>query len=117
MSSPMDPHLPGGEAGLVLQVTRTDDQVVIRASGELDLASEPVFRACVARVLAQRGTHLVLDLGQVGFIDARGLAVLVAARNQAVAGRGSLRVTRSSRSVVRLLEITGLDRVFPPPSG
>ena len=94
-----------------------DDQVVISASGELDLASEPAFRACVDGVLAQRGTHLVLDLDEVTFMDARGLAALVAARNRALATCGSLRVTRNSRSVVRLLELVGLDRMLSPLNG
>ncbi|WP_158579005.1 STAS domain-containing protein [Spongiactinospora rosea] len=99
--------------GLLLDVHRSKQGVVVRVAGELDITAEPHVRAFVTGVLAESepGTCLVVDLGGVDFMDARGLAVLIAARNQVVAHRGSMRLTGYSRAVARLLKLTGLEHL------
>ncbi|MEU1723004.1 STAS domain-containing protein [Actinomadura sp. ATCC 39365] len=95
---------------------RTGRRAVLKVSGDLDLATQAGFRARIAAALAGQGTRLVLDLSGVTFMDARGLAALVAARDMATARHGSLRLTGVTPAVLRLLEVTRLDRTFSPVS-
>lgn len=94
----------------------TGMRAVLKVSGDLDLVTQAAFRTRIAAALAEPGTRLTLDLSGVTFMDARGLAVLVAAHNQAAARHGSLRLTGVTPPVLRLLEITRLDRMFSPVS-
>ena len=67
--------------------------------------------------------HLVVDLRRVSFIDSMGLGVLVGARRRLlptlgqdaghVPGDGSIELVCAEGLIVRILRLTGLDRVFP----
>lgn len=55
---------------------------------------------------------MVLDLGDVGFMDASALGCILGA-GQRLAGRGgALAVRRPSRAARRLLELCGLDELL-----
>ncbi|MGO9853625.1 MAG: STAS domain-containing protein [Acidimicrobiales bacterium] len=74
--------------------------------GELD--------ACTCRGLAERligppGSLVVVDLGQLAFMDSSGLGAIHAAWRTAIKDGGSLVVCRPSPMVHRVFEITGLD--------
>lgn len=82
---------------------------VVRARGDIDLATAPSLRSALKAALA---THreVVLDLSQVTFMDCAGLGALVDARNQADRCGGRLLLRGAGRPVARLLHLTGLQR-------
>jgi anti-sigma B factor antagonist len=57
----------------------------------------------------------VVDLRQVSFIDSVGLAILLGARRRLLAQDrdGSIDLVCDEGLIVRILRLTGLDRVFP----
>jgi anti-anti-sigma factor len=79
--------------------------VVLSVRGELDLASAPILEREVAESLEQTPL-LVLDVEKLQFIDSTGLRVILAAHEQAREGGRELALTRGSRQIQRLLEIT-----------
>jgi anti-anti-sigma factor len=96
-----------------LQVTRRDGpdgEVLLHIAGEVDLASAQVFRAGLTAAIEDAGGAVVLDLGQVTFMDSAGIEQLVKAREEA---RGRLRVCALHPSVRRVLEMTALLDWFP----
>jgi anti-sigma B factor antagonist len=96
-----------------LQVTRRDGpngEVLLHIAGEVDLASGQVFRAGLSAAIEDSAGAVVLDLGQVTFIDSSGIEQLVRAREEA---RGRLRVCALHPSVRRVLEMTALLDWFP----
>jgi anti-anti-sigma factor len=111
--------MTGGEL-LRLRVDRSGDgtHVVVRAEGELDIATAPTLRTCIEAVL-QLGSDVILDLAGVVFIDVSGIRVLVAASRRAAALDAYFRVQPSSRVVTRALGVTNalsLLRANTPPS-
>jgi anti-sigma B factor antagonist len=56
---------------------------------------------------------VVADLSGVPFIDSSGLGVLIGALRRAREAGGELRVVSGDDAVVKILRITGLDRVLP----
>ena len=54
----------------------------------------------------------IVDLEGVEFIDSAGLGVLLGGRERAQSRNGDLVLVATGRSVVRVLELTGLTRVF-----
>lgn len=114
---------------------RTSDYggwAVVAATGELDAYSAPVLRARLRDIIDGGQPFVVVDLSNVRFVDAAGLGVLVAALKRARVAGGDVRLVAGSR-LARLLELTGLHRVFrvgaspaavvdalpttPPPAG
>ena len=89
--------------------------MVVTARGEVDLAtvgllSEPLLSALSG------GGGAVVDLTEVGFLGAAGLALLARAHAAGEARGGALRVVAPTRAVLRPLRATGLHgtlRVFP----
>lgn len=79
-------------------------------TGELDVATAPAFAAALSDALGAGGT-VELDLAGVSFMDSKGLGVLVDAQRTAGDDR-PIGVAEASRTVRKLLKVTGLDRAF-----
>jgi anti-anti-sigma factor len=83
-----------------------DERTTVLLAGELDCAS-----AATAHLALERAAHdaieIVLDLSRVVFLDAAGLRFLISAQRRARAGHRRLIVRRPSRSVRRMIDLTG----------
>jgi anti-anti-sigma factor len=87
--------------------------LVVRVSGEIDIASAPKLREELLGVMRRHGARLALDLG-VSFMDCSGINVLLAARRRARLEGGWVHVARASRRARKVLMLTGLDQEFAP---
>lgn len=67
---------------LYTSVWQLDGVTVLAISGEIDLASAPVFEDAVAGVLAEGPHALVIDLSEVQFVGMVGLAILERVREK-----------------------------------
>jgi anti-anti-sigma factor len=87
---------------------------VVRACGELDLATVPDLRVRLLAAVERHPAGVVVDLSQVTFADCSALAALVAARNRARELGRPLPVLRGTPpKVARLLKATGTHTLFP----
>jgi anti-anti-sigma factor len=84
--------------------------VTVTISGEIDIATSRAMRDTLATGPAP--AHLEVDLSAVTFMDASGIGVLLAARQRAVDGGGSLTLRAPSRAVRRLTGVLGLDELL-----
>ncbi|MDH2424226.1 STAS domain-containing protein [Sphaerisporangium sp. TRM90804] len=94
-----------------------DDRTVVEVGGEIDLATAPRLHAHLARLLDGATGPVTLDLGAVTFMDARGLAALVAIRTHADTAMIPVRLTALPPLVERLLRLTGLENLFTIETG
>jgi anti-sigma B factor antagonist len=86
---------------------------VIDIGGELDIVSAPVVTERLGELSRGQARHLILDLSRVTFMSSAGVAMLIAATDQAGdIGRVHLVGVAGNSQVRRVLEITGLSRVF-----
>src|SRR6478735_4094685 len=85
-------------------------RVVVR--GELDLSTAEVLRGHIIRVLDEGAELVLVDAAEVTFIDGAGLSSLTRAWQECDERGGRLVIDRSSRTVDRLLELTGLIERF-----
>jgi anti-anti-sigma factor len=95
-------------------IARSDDEAVMVAAGEIDLASSPDLRRELHGMLDDGTRTIVLDLTAVTFIDSSGLGVLVGVlkRVNENGDGGRLELRGLSGPVRRVFEITGLHEVF-----
>jgi anti-sigma B factor antagonist len=92
-------------------VERTDDAVVVRLSGELDLYNAHEVRAALLDACAAGPERLVVDLSAVQFVDSTMLGALVEARTK-LANKQAFLLAAPGDETRRALEISGLDRHF-----
>lgn len=98
---------------LSVEVVSESGVPVLVIRGELDAYSAPTLDAAVERALSGGADRLVLDLGDVGFIDSSGLRSMIRARKQVGDAPEALRIRNPQATTVRLLDITGLTDHFP----
>ena len=79
--------------------------LILRVSGELDLATAADLRASLDGALAS-GSRVVVDMAEVAFIDASGLRPILEAA-EALNGSGPLTLVNAPLAA-RLLRLTGL---------
>ena len=64
--------------------------------------------------LARGGKPIVIDLGEVNFIDSTGLGALVSGLRAARQAGSDLRIARATNQVRTVLQITRIDRIVRP---
>lgn len=93
----------------VSAVERDDGAVIVRLVGELDLYNAPDLKASLLEVLSEQPRRLVIDLGEVAFVDSTALGVLIEARTK-LADRQSFLLAAPGVETHRALQISGLDQ-------
>jgi len=98
---------------LELEVDEQCGWRVLHVRGEVDISTTPRVRSQLVSLLNDGDPHLIVDLEGVCFLDSSGLGALVTALKLARSRSGELRlVCERQRSVRKVLEVTGLERVL-----
>jgi anti-sigma B factor antagonist len=97
---------PDGQLVLGCDITASGTR--IRFSGELDMASADRAFCYVCDVIDRFPVAVVLDMAELSFCDARGLAALLRMSRYAEQAHTALKLTSPSRQLLQILRITGL---------
>lgn len=96
-----------------LKTEKQGEVLVYKLRGSLDLSTSPSVRAALMEA-AGEGTHdIIVDLTNLEFIDSTGLGALIGAHRRALEHQGKVRLAVGDGPIGRLLNITGLIRIFP----
>lgn len=85
--------------------------VVLAVRGDVDIATAPALRDELARRIAGHD-RVVIDLGDVPFLDSTGLGVLVAAHHKAATTGCKVVLARPQRIVKNALRLVQVDHVI-----
>lgn len=85
---------------------------VVHVAGEVDVETGTALAGSVRDLVAAGHRAVVIDLGEVTFIDSSGISALLACAT-ALGGPGRLALARPRAQVVRVLGLTGLDGHLP----
>jgi anti-sigma B factor antagonist len=86
---------------------------VVHVAGDIDVYSAPTLRTRLNEVTEGGVDQLVVDLAEVGFVDSTGLGSLIGVFKSLRSHNGEMRLAAARPNVARVIEITGLDKVFP----
>ena len=86
---------------------------VLSVKGDVDIYTAPRLRERIVGLADEGSRRIVVDLQGVEFMDSTGLSVLVAGLKRLKENDGVLALVVTREPVLRILSITGLDRVFP----
>jgi anti-anti-sigma factor len=88
------------------------DHAVVTAAGEIDAATADTLADAVAGAFADGATKVLVDFGQVTFIDSTGLGVLVKSHRNAVAAGSVFAVVHPTPQTRKLIRVLGLDQLL-----
>ncbi len=97
------------ETAFSVLIDGDSDPAVIRVHGELDSDSASQLRVGIAEVVGRKRT--IVDIREVPFVDSAGLGALVGGIRRLREAGGSVVMCCTRSSVLRVLAMTGLDRI------
>mgnify|MGYP001810252714 FL=1 len=86
--------------------------IVLVPEGRLDITTAWQFRLKLQECISKLSRHVVVNLGQVNFIDSSGLTSLVAGMRDANKVKGSFRICNVHPEAKLVFEVTIMDSVF-----
>lgn len=86
---------------------RLEDGILVALSGDVDLATATVVDEELRRA-EQSESVIVLDLGEVSFMDSTGLRMVISADQRLRNRGGSLRIVRVPSQINRLFDLVGM---------
>ena len=85
---------------------------ILELEGRLDASSSKTLKDKVQSLVEQQRVKMVLDMGEVDFIDSSGLGVLVATLRSTNKKGGDVKIASLQSSIRAIFELTRLHRVF-----
>jgi anti-anti-sigma factor len=85
---------------------------LLRASGEIDLATVEQLDMAVSQVLEEGHHEIVIDLTGVSFMDSSGIRSLLHNSERINEAGGKLGIVLSGGPVARTLSVTGVDGIL-----
>lgn len=101
-----------GAMDVTVEHRHVGPRTVVEVGGEIDILAAPVLRDCIATQIDEGRTDLVIDLGDVTFMDSTGLGILVGTHKRLRVLGGRLVVVAAQENLLKVLRITGLDGVL-----
>jgi anti-sigma B factor antagonist len=98
---------------LLLDSRTEGSWAVLSVKGDVDIYTAPRLRERIIQLADDGKRRILVDLQGVEFMDSTGLSVLVAGLKRLKENDGVLALVVTREPVLRILSITGLDRVFP----
>ncbi|MET8029837.1 STAS domain-containing protein [Streptomyces avermitilis] len=96
----------------VTRSTTTDGITVLALQGEVDFTTGREIQYELLLPNDDATPRTVVDLSRVTFMDSTGINALIGAHRAATAAQGWVRIAEPSSSVLRLLQIVGVDTVI-----
>lgn len=95
-----------------IEVASSGQVAVVAPKGDLETASVEKMRRTLKDLFDQGKRRVVVDLGGVAYIDSTGLGVLVGAMKRTREAGGDLRLCALRGDVLRIFEVTWLNRAM-----
>ena len=98
---------------LQIRIEAAGTKRVVYLEGTCDLATVPDLRQALMPLGPPEVMELLVDVSLLEFCDSTGLGTMLGALRRMREGGGEFGIAGASGTVLRLLEITGLDAVVP----
>jgi anti-sigma B factor antagonist len=103
-------ELRRGALRIELESSLPDGRLTVRLHGELDMEGAPLLEQKLIELIAGDASGVVVDMGELRFVDSTGLQSLLAAAANSRANGDKLRFRRPTGQVddvMRLTEVAG----------
>ncbi len=100
-------------ASPVIAADRDDRRARLVLGGELDMDARFQAEQALDRLLAEPVEQLVVDLGEVTFVDSTGMGLVLEVHDRSRSEGFKLRLLRGPDEVQRVFELAGVADVLP----
>jgi anti-sigma B factor antagonist len=104
--------VPDRGRSLRIEVANTTSPTTVVLTGEIDILSAGRLRETLMAVCNSGEPRVVVDMTNVTFMDSTGLSALVSSAKRFRSAGGEVALRSPGPSVRKVMEITGLTRVF-----
>jgi anti-sigma B factor antagonist len=101
------------DGALTVTVEPAGALLMVRAEGELDVASARLLEQVAQEAVDTGAATVVLDLGGLNFIDSTGIRALLLIAEQAERNGDRLRMLHGSSKIESVLEMSGVAALLP----
>ncbi|HWM11442.1 MAG TPA: STAS domain-containing protein [Solirubrobacteraceae bacterium] len=101
------------EGEVTVTAREVGHRTVLAVGGEVDYATVPTVADAVDDALAAGAVELWLDFSKIEFMDSAGLHLLIETRRRVAELNRRLAIVCPSPTVLRLIEVAGLDGKLP----
>ena len=91
---------------------KSETSIVLNIEGEVDVYTSPQLKQEIVNVSKSGVKHLAINLAKVEYLDSTGLGVLIGGLKRFREVGGNLILIGPNMRIVRIFEITGLDKIF-----
>jgi anti-sigma B factor antagonist len=98
---------------LTIRVEGDGPSRTVRLVGTCDLATVPALREALMPLAPPEVKRLVINVSELEFCDSTGLGTMLGALRRMREGGGEFSIAGAHGTVLRLLQITGLDSIVP----
>jgi anti-sigma B factor antagonist len=95
-----------------IEQRKTDQAVILRASGEVDMKTSPELRRHLIALVGEKAKWIIINLDGVGYIDSSGLATIVECLQGVKKYSGRLSLTGMNDNIKDIFVMTRLDTIF-----
>ncbi|UCD30027.1 MAG: STAS domain-containing protein [Planctomycetota bacterium] len=100
------------EVDSVKEIRRNESAIVVVLSGQIDLHHTPAVHHAFIDVCEEKPERLIINLGEVDYMDSSGVGALVEVFRRVNAYGGKLSLCCMNERVHSIFEITKLDQFF-----
>ncbi|MHB1652234.1 MAG: anti-sigma F factor antagonist [Desulfitobacteriaceae bacterium] len=87
--------------------------LLLRLDGDLDMKTAETLRTAIDSEIERRGIRtVILNMGQVQFIDSSGLGVILGRYKKLLPLGGKIKITNVPPHIFKIMELSGLPRVI-----
>ena len=95
-----------------VEITQTDNKVMITLSGRLDTVTSSEFEKSLAAYFAMNGLELHLDCKEMEYISSAGLRVVLTTHKNITAKGGRFILHNLNTEVRSIFDMTGFSRIL-----
>lgn len=96
-----------------LAIRKYKDIYIIDIRGDLDLYSAHKLKEVVAKMVERKIDKLVINMGEVGYLDSSGVGVLINVFSLYRENNFQLKIAKVDGSVAKVIQLTKLMDYFP----
>ncbi len=85
---------------------------VVSLGGDLDMSSSPQVRNTLLPIFGKKASHVIVDLGEVPYIDSSGIATFVEALQLSRKGNMRFSLAGACRRVESIFDLAYLKNIF-----
>lgn len=88
------------------------DRWDVKVSGEVDIYTSDKMKETLSRMIEEKKSEIQIDCTDLAYIDSSGLGVLIGVLKKLKEEDRDLVILHARSNILKLLNITGLDKIF-----